>query len=103
MSTPEGLVKAMVNRQLAQLSRVYRFMPVQNGMGAPGLDYYLCCAGCFVSIETKAKGKALTARQQITKKAIEDAGGKVFVVDDAYSLTVAVNYIMALCDDLRCP
>lgn len=96
--TPEGRVKAKVNRELAQFApMLYRFMPVQNGMGAPGLDYFLCVNGYFVSIETKAKGGKLTPRQELTKEAIEKAGGKVFVVDDDASLTVAVNYIRALC------
>lgn len=78
--TPEGKVKAQVNRALAKLPRMYRFMPVQNGMGAPGLDYHCCISGLAVYIETKAPGKDLTDRQKTTRDAIEAAGGLVFVI-----------------------
>ena len=78
--TPEGQVKQRVNKTLDKYG-VYRFMPVQMGMGSPGLDYYCCWYGAFFAIETKAPGKKLTARQEITKEKIEAAGGMVFVID----------------------
>lgn len=78
--TPEGKVKAKVNRALAKLPRAYKFMPVQNGMGAPGLDYYCCIGGLFVAIETKVEGKHLTDRQKATRDQIEAAGGLVFTI-----------------------
>ena len=84
--TPEGRVKAMVDRELSRFLKLYKFKPVQNGMGAPGLDYYCCINGQFVAIETKVPGKNLTPRQETTKRAIEAAGGLVFVIrtkDDA--------------------
>lgn len=96
MTTPEGLVKAKLNRALAHIVRLYRFMPVQNGMGAPGLDYFLCVNGKFVAIETKAKGKTLTDRQNITKQRIIDAGGLVYVVDDDASITATVRALELL-------
>lgn len=80
MTTPEGKVKAKVKRALEKLPSVYRFMPVQNGMGAPGLDFYLCIGGLFVAIETKVPGKPLTARQLTTAQEIASAGGLVFVI-----------------------
>ena len=96
--TPEGRVKAKVKRAMVQFGpMVYQFMPVQNGMGAPGLDWFNCVNGRFIAIETKAPGGKLTARQLLTKQAIEKAGGLVFVVDGDASLTVAVNQIRALC------
>ena len=79
--TPEGKVKELVKRALDALP-FYRFMPVQNGMGAPGLDFYGCSAGRFVAIETKTPGKHLTPRQKSTADQIVDAGGVVFVVRD---------------------
>jgi hypothetical protein len=82
MPTPEGKVKAKVDRALASLSNCYKFKPVQNGMGAPGLDYYCSINGRFVSIETKVPGKNLTPRQEITKSQIEASGGLVFVIRD---------------------
>lgn len=81
MTTPEGKVKAKVKRELKTLPRKFVFMPVQNGMGAPGLDFFNCIEGLFVAIETKVPGKVLTPRQEITKNAIEAAGGVVFVCD----------------------
>jgi hypothetical protein len=55
-------------------------MPVQNGMGAPGLDFYTCWRGWFIAIETKVPGKKLTPRQWETAKQIANAGGAVFAV-----------------------
>ena len=53
-----------------------------NGMGMPGLDYFLCVAGQFIAIEAKVPGKEPTPRQENTMAAIRLAGGKVFVVWD---------------------
>jgi hypothetical protein len=95
MTTPEGKVKAEVRKQLRPLARLWEFMPVQNGMGKPALDFLLCVNGRFIAIETKAKGKKLTTRQEHTKAEMEAAGAKVFVVDDVESLRVAIKYIAA--------
>ena len=102
--TPEGRVKAKLNRRLEKLARLYRFMPVQNGMGAPGLDYYICAGGWFIAIETKAPGKKPTPRQETTMQAIVDAHGLVFVVSDDASLDHAMKTIEACCmlaDEIR--
>lgn len=80
--TPEGRIKAKVDKALASLPNCYRFKPVQNGMGAPGLDYYCCVHGKFVAIETKRPGKNPTSRQEQTIAKIRAAGGFVFVVHD---------------------
>lgn len=97
MSTPEGKIKDMVRRGLAKLSHIYKFMPVQNGMGAPGLDFYLCAGGWFIAIETKVKGKKPTPRQEVTIGEIEAAHGIVFVVDDQESCDHAMDVIGACC------
>lgn len=97
--TPEGRVKAMVNKGLADLTEegsVWKFMPVQNGMGIPGLDYFLCVGGRWVAIETKTKGKKLTPRQEKTKADIEKARGVVLIVDDAQSCATAMQLIRGL-------
>lgn len=102
--TPEGRIKEKVKRALAKLARLYRFMPVQNGMGAPSLDFLLCAGGWFVAIETKAPGKKPTPRQEDTMKAITDAHGIVFVVDGDESLERAIKTIAACCmlaDEIR--
>ena len=66
-------------------------MPVQHGMGAPALDYYICWYGCFFAIETKSNPKAkLTPRQEATRYMIDCAGGQTFVVFDDASLGKAV-------------
>lgn len=97
MSTPEGKVKDMVRRGLAKLANIYRFMPVQNGMGAPALDFFLCAGGWFIAIETKVKGKHPTPRQETTIGEIEEAHGIVFVVDDQESCDHAMEVIGSCC------
>jgi hypothetical protein len=106
MPTPEGKVKTQINKALKALHGskgpdccyyVYRFMPVQNGMGIPGLDYFLCINGHFVAIEAKAKGKKPTPRQLQTMEEIRAAEGITFVVDDKASLDEAISRIMRLC------
>lgn len=95
--TPEGKIKAKVKRELDKLAALYRFMPVQNGMGAPSLDFLLCAGGWFIAIETKAQGKALTPRQLDTKAKIEASHGLVFVVNDDASLAKALEVVRACC------
>lgn len=95
--TPEGKVKYMVKARLDALPKMYRFMPVQNGMGGPGLDFFLCAGGWFIAIETKAPGGKLSPRQETTKEEIEAADGIVFVVDDLESLDYAMKRIEACC------
>jgi hypothetical protein len=79
--TPEGKVKAAVNRLLDRYKSVYRFMPVPGGFGASSLDYLLCVNGRFLAIETKAPGKKPTDRQKLVIGQIRRAGGTVFVID----------------------
>ena len=81
MSTPEGKIKIALKRELSRVPESYQFWPVQMGLGAATLDCLLCVAGHFVAIETKAPGKELTARQEITRKALAKAGAMVYVVD----------------------
>ncbi len=83
-ATPENRVKALVKAAL-KLHGAFYFMPVQGGMGAPSLDF-LCAArfrdmAIFFAIETKAKGKKPTPRQELTIAAMQAVGIKVFVID----------------------
>lgn len=80
--TPEGKVKEIVKRVLGTLPHHYRFMPVQRGMGMPGLDFFCCINGYFIGIETKAPGKKPTPRQDATIAEIKAAGGTVYVIHD---------------------
>lgn len=89
MSTPEGKVKDKVKEILREFD-VYWHCPVQNGMGAPGLDFWCCYRGIFFAIETKAPGKTPTPRQLITIAQVRKAGGMVFVIDGTYGVDAAV-------------
>lgn len=109
--TPEGRIKDKVKRALARLTYrsapylpapisvpVYSFMPVQNGFGKPGLDFYLCINGKFVAIETKARfGVPMTARQTLTAQEITQAGGLFFLVYDDDTLSKAIAAICNKC------
>lgn len=79
--TPEGKVKEKVKKMLKQ-HKAYYFMPVQQGFGAPGLDFHGAFKGRAFAVECKAPGKKLTARQKITIMTMEEAGMKVFVIGE---------------------
>lgn len=101
--TPEGRVKEKVKKALAVLPQCYRFMPVQNGMGTPGLDFYTCIAGRFVAIETKTPGNHLTERQSLTAEQITQSGGIVFEVhDDADIAAMMANLWLMIEFDREC-
>lgn len=99
MTTPEGKIKDMVKKAMAsQFPKLYHFMPVQNGMGSPSLDFLYCIDGLFVAIETKASvpGRSkprMTDRQRFTADQIEAAGGLAFLVYDYDSLARAMAQI----------
>lgn len=99
MTTPEGKVKAKVNRKIKALNEKYpgaiwSFMPVQSGYGVPALDYLWCVAGHFVAVETKADAKChLSERQKFTRSLIEAAGGTVYVIYDDATLNTCVEEV----------
>lgn len=78
-STPEGKVKQRIKKLLNKYG-VYSHMPVQNGMGAPTLDFICCYNGLYFAIEAKAKGKHPSDRQLKTMEQISKAGGVAIVV-----------------------
>jgi hypothetical protein len=92
-NTPEGRVKAAVNKVLAGYPESYRFMPVPYGFGVSSLDYLICHYGLFVAIETKAPGEKPTARQQLIIRQIKAAGGKVFVIDSVDGCGPLAGYL----------
>lgn len=92
MSTPEGKVKTRV-KSILKKHKVYYHMPVQNGMGAPSLDFTCCCNGHYFAIETKAGKKGPTPRQEETIKMIEAAGGKTFLVNDVSGEVELENWL----------
>jgi len=82
---PEAKVKDKIKAAFRHLQHegyeIYYHMPVQNGMGAPTLDFIGCFRGQFFAIETKAPGKKPTDRQLTTIADMEAAGAKTFVYD----------------------
>lgn len=101
-NTPEGKVKDIIKRVFRQFHQelgveLYYHMPVQNGMGAPTLDFIGCLPvlitqdmvgkhiGAYIAVEAKAPGKKPTERQEQTIADIERAGGKVYVYDGSNS------------------
>lgn len=79
--TPEAKVKEQVKKVL-KAAGAYYHMPVQNGMGAPTLDFVGCAHGRFFAIETKAPGGVPTPRQRHTIDTIRNVGGgRVFIID----------------------
>lgn len=92
MTTPEGKVKARVKR-LLQLRGAYWHCPVQNGMGAPSLDFVGCHHGRYYAVETKAGNKRPTPRQEETIRQIEAAGGKCFVVNETEGMAALATWL----------
>lgn len=100
MATPEGKVKAQVNKLLDKYgSKVDRFWPVPNGMGPSHLDCIVCAGGHFLSIETKAPGKKPTARQNKRIGDVQRAGGMAFVVDGT-NRTTTIDELAIILDEL---
>ena len=99
--TPEGKVKEKVKR-LLQRHNVYWFMPVQNGLGAVGLDFHCCVNGKAFFIETKAGNKKPTPRQENTMNTIRLSGGKCFVVNEASGYDTLELWLSEV-DDARIP
>lgn len=52
--------------------------------------------GVYASIETKAPGKKPTPRQELTIKAVEAAGGKVFVIDSGDGSAEVVEWLSSM-------
>ncbi len=90
--TPEGKVKVAVKAVLSRHSAFWH-CPVQNGMGDPSLDFVCCHKGRYFAVETKAAGKVLTRRQEVTAADINIAGGVVFVVDGDHGLTALEHWL----------
>lgn len=84
--TPEGKVKNAVKKVLIEYN-AYWHCPVQNGMGSPSLDFVCCYHGKYFAIETKAANKQMTDRQRVTSGLMEDAGAKVFLINEVTGTT----------------
>jgi hypothetical protein len=97
MPTPEGVVKAGIDKMLDDYESLgvvmFRFKPVQYGMGKRALDYICCIAGQFVAIEAKRPGETLRPLQRKTALDIFNAGGKVFIVSSIEGLNVLARWL----------
>lgn len=78
--TPEGKVKAGVDRILKRHGAYY-VKPVSNGMGRHGVpDYLVCFMGHFLAIECKGYDNLHpTALQTVQLGLIQQAGGATYV------------------------
>lgn len=90
--TPEGKVKALVKAVLKEHG-AYWHCPVQNGMGAPSLDFIGAFNGLFFAAETKAGNKQMTERQQVTAQSMEKAGAKVFLINEGEGLDALKEWL----------
>jgi|TARA_R110000868_G_scaffold21613_11_gene89465 hypothetical protein len=95
-STPEGRIKAKVDKLLKELG-VWYYSPQAGPYGTSGIpDRVAIVDGLFVGVECKADAKKKpTALQQKCMRDIELAGGKCFVVCDAESLALLKEFIYA--------
>ena len=94
-TTPEGKIKSSIKKILNKHG-VYSHMPVQNGMGAPSLDFVCCFKSFYLAIEAKAPGKKPTERQKKTMRKIRAAGGYAFVVHDAATLELLDRFLIGM-------
>lgn len=94
MATPEGKVKAKIDKALKELG-VWFFSPQAGPYGRAGVpDRIVCAGGIFVGIEAKADATKKPTRLQIhCMGKITAAGGKCFVVYDDASLATAMVFI----------
>ena len=89
--TPEGRIKAAINKTIKKFPDVYKFMPVPGGYGMSSLDYLLCVAGKFLAIEAKRDGGVPTDRQMHMMRDIERAGGRAICVNSIRQATVELQ------------
>ena len=94
--TPEGKVKERVKKVLREFE-AYWHCPVQNGMGAPSLDFICCHKGRYFGIETKAGNKRPTPRQETTIGQIRLAGGLAFVINEESGMDELRDWLAGTC------
>jgi hypothetical protein len=96
MATPEGKIKAALDKMLKQ-ERVWFYPPQAGPFGSAGIpDRVAVVDGRFVGIECKADAtKKPTALQVKCMAGIEAAGGKCFVVYDKATIEQVREWIRA--------
>ena len=76
----ERTIKDAVKKRLKALG-AYQLWPVQMGLGETTVDCLACYKGQFFGIECKAPGESPTLKQNITLRQIQNAGGRILVID----------------------
>jgi hypothetical protein len=96
MSTPEGKVKAKIDKLLKSY-QVWFYSPQAGPFGRSGIpDRVAIVNGRFIGIEAKAdRTKKPTKLQDHCMSEIEHAGGKCFVVFDDDTLRKLEDYLVA--------
>lgn len=96
--TPEGRVKAKVDKMLKEFEPELWFYAPQSGIyGRSGVpDRVGCYYGQMIGIECKVTGKQPTDLQMACMKAMSRAGARCFVVYDDVSLNVVREYLTAM-------
>lgn len=100
-TTPEGKVKAKVDRLLKSYGKEVWFAKMQTGgFGKSGVPDYICCVNSYtVVIETKATEKQQpTALQTLELLAVKAAGGLSLVInaDNIAGLQSCLDQLLAL-------
>jgi hypothetical protein len=98
--TPEAKMKRAIRAVLNKYGEhIYVFMPVQGGYGKPALDYMCFVCSRALAVEAKRIGGHPTPRQEMTIDAMEQAGAKVFIVNDYEKLEELDQWIATVVED----
>lgn len=96
MKTPEGYVKADVDKYLKGIG-AYVVKPATFGYGGSGnADRVVCFAGKFVSVEVKREGKTPTALQELRMREVRKAGGIALWGDNAEGIIEQIKAALEL-------
>lgn len=94
MKTPEGTIKDDIKKLLeSKGSALYYFMPVQQGFGKRGLDFFVCYKGMFIAIECKRRGGRAQRFQADLVDTVRDAHGHALVADNAHDVENLLDFI----------
>lgn len=92
--TPEGSVKDEIKQLLeSRGAELYYFMPVQQGYGRRGLDFYVCYKGMFIAIECKRLGGRAKRFQEDLVETVRDAHGHALIADCVADVENLLDFI----------
>jgi hypothetical protein len=95
--TPEGKIKAKLDKMLKSKERLFYFPPQAGPFGSSGIpDRIVCFRGFYLGIECKAdEKKPMTGLQLRAMRQIEEAGGIFFLVYDDETIAKVEEWIDA--------